>query len=156
MVGGNSYRYVDSAKDHGDVFVMQGNMDCHSHPPVMPRNICEVSAANKVENFVKRTHDEQLTDAALIVALRNNLPAIIEALRAQEWQPIETAPRDGTRFILASTVVHEQPVVWHFNAARNAWVNNRGHYRPADDMEPEVAPVWRPLPNPPAQEQGKP
>jgi len=92
-------------------------------------------------------------DARLYGHVINNLPAIIEALRAQEWQPIETAPRDGTRFILASTVVHEQPVVWHFNAARNAWVNDRGHYRPADDMDPEVAPVWRPLPNPPAQEQ---
>jgi hypothetical protein len=92
-------------------------------------------------------------DAALIVALRNNLPAIIEALRAQEWRDIETAPRDGTRFILASTVVHEPPDIWHFNAARSAWVNDRGHYRPADDIDPEIAPVWSPLPKPPAQEQ---
>jgi hypothetical protein len=72
-----------------------------------------------------------------------------------EWQPIETAPKDGTR-ILA--------VVQGFRPAVAYWQNNRGvfDFIDAEDMpspeawdeylrnEPEWTPThWMPLPEPP-------
>ena len=79
-------------------------------------------------------------DAALIVALVNNAPRLIEALRASEWQPIETAPRDQTWVICWGPD-------YGFGLAR---------FYPNIEWaeEPEYT-HWRPLPAPPATEAGE-
>lgn len=61
-------------------------------------------------------------------------PAIIEALRAQEWRPNTLVGRDGS-----------EQLVWR--KGYEPWVGRREDYGVTH---------WRPLPNPPAQEQGKP
>lgn len=123
VVAGQSYRHAVAELDHGPVFIMQDNMDLHSKPPVWPKNICEVSEANKVENFVKRTHDEQLSDAALIVALVNNLPTIVSALREvsalkEEVERLRGAVSHADRCqrfvkLVASQRLSEQALAWY-------------------------------------------
>ena len=90
--------------------------------------------------------------AKAIVILVNNLPAIIAALRAQEWQPIETAPRDGTRFLGMFQNAEISRVTWWSSrqAAQhgNGWVfSQNGLTTPTH---------WRPLPTPPAHDKGEP
>jgi hypothetical protein len=42
---------------------------------------------------------QQIADMQLVALLRNNLPAIMAALRGG-WQTIETAPKDGSYFLI--------------------------------------------------------
>lgn len=91
--------------------------------------------------------------AALIVALVNSLPQIIEALeRVDEWMPIETAPRDGTPLLLYrpwddKTMDAGYPgPIWH----SAGWGKSAF---PGDTFRGEATygkPThWRPLPAPP-------
>ena len=104
--------------------------------------------------------------AKAIVALVNNLPAIIAALRAQEWQDIETAPRDGTRVLLWMQPMNDARfaptdgphaafgtwVVWSDAMKRDgmrdgwSWYGSPLHY-PTH---------WQPEPTPPAHDKGEP
>lgn len=89
-------------------------------------------------------------DTGLIVTLVNNLPAIIAALRAQEWQPIETAPRDGMKVLLwPGYLMGGDPMTgWWARLARK-WVAAGEPF----DSQPTH---WRPLPTPPAHDKGEP
>lgn len=64
-----------------------------------------------------------------------------------EWQPIETAPKDG-RHIIGwfgdSDEKYAESVFWFDVAGRQAWLWTR------DCDEPELPPThWMPLPEPP-------
>lgn len=89
-------------------------------------------------------------DAALIVALRNALPAILSALRREEWQGIET--HDGTCFpVLVSRVEPGLHV-----ATTAAFVDVCGTWRvfrsEGGMCELPFSPThWRPLPPPPTK-----
>ena len=63
------------------------------------------------------------------------------ALEAQEWQPIETAPRDGRR-VLLWCMAWEAPSTGQFYGHRGWGLNCEDffHYQPTR---------WRPLPEPP-------
>lgn len=76
-------------------------------------------------------------DAALILALRNNLPQILAALRAQEWMPIETAPREEVLLYFPRIVTgaHRQSVLSEM--CRVGRVSDTPNRRPTH---------WRPLP----------
>ena len=79
------------------------------------------------------------------------------ALRAQEWQPIETAPRDGTWVLLRgqnSVGVPMVPVVGAWRPA-GAWKNgavwvDSGTFKVLIDLT-----EWRPLPTPPTSDKGE-
>jgi len=92
-----------------------------------------------------------LSDAlALVLGLDNEFPDIeIQVLAWAEWQPIDTAPKDGTR-IFAYCVEWEEPVVlrwlqrWHSMSGTWGWCDNSG------DMEQDYVPThWMPIPEPP-------
>src|SRR3989304_5829838 len=73
--------------------------------------------------------------------------ALLEA--AGEWQPIETAPRDGTEILLATTLFDGEPVIvsgWWFSSPKeidDGWETPVGFHG-----DP---PHWRHLPAPPEQ-----
>jgi hypothetical protein len=76
----------------------------------------------------------------------NRMHRLHRAAPSTAWQPIETAPRDGTEIIAASIYsVRDRPRVWNVyltcgDAA--GWVTTRGG---------KAAPThWMPLPEPPA------
>ena len=60
-----------------------------------------------------------------------------------EWQPIETAPKDGKRVLL-----HTEKPFWETIGARwvgsphNVWIADNGSYQ-------RRATLWMPLPEPP-------
>ena len=66
------------------------------------------------------------------------------------WQPIETAPKDGTRFFVASKygvdIAGWSDTIWA-NAGRGAWIVT--HMR-SDTEEAEQVTHWQPLPSPPS------
>jgi hypothetical protein len=68
-------------------------------------------------------------DAELMAKYRATARAALQAAEAAAWQPIETAPKDGTSVLV--TWVH------------SVWVNAEStHFMPPT--------LWRPLPEPPA------
>ena len=58
-----------------------------------------------------------------------------------EWQPIETAPRDGTDILVGYTT--GEICILHFDAATFAWWDHLGAYEFPDPTH------WMPLPPPP-------
>jgi hypothetical protein len=91
--------------------------------------------------------------------LLDELAAALEAAREDGWQPIETAPRDGTRILAMirwswsdGTDGEAQDVIyWHARA--QFWVcGTPMNY--VQVLDEGVAPThWRPLPAPPAIDQ---
>lgn len=86
----------------------------------------------------------------LIAMVRWNATGLIEALRSlpvsDGWLPIETAPRDGTRIVVAAYCDYNK--IWVFREdywrqyplsgdGFGCWPHNRSH--------------WRPLPAPPVE-----
>lgn len=74
--------------------------------------------------------------------------AFAEITRRQDWQPIETAPRDGTK-ILAWSGFWDKHHLVRWNQGENAWCEGSWCFGSVPDM------VWMPLPAPPAL-RGKP
>jgi hypothetical protein len=68
--------------------------------------------------------------------------------RSQEWQPIQTAPKDGACVLLYDNTC-EEPVVgfWHASGWLVAWDHSR-----YDTNFPGCDPThWMPLPEPPKE-----
>lgn len=69
-----------------------------------------------------------------------------------EWQPIETAPKDGNCVILGSATLGAEPAFWH-NGSGNYW-GLAGWYAERDRGILLARPFggfthWQPLPEPP-------
>jgi len=77
-------------------------------------------------------------------------------LEEREWQPIETAPKDGTKF-LAFWPEDEFPFVMHwaeFDPETAAEIGEKGYFTYSemaisDIGDPPEATHWMPLPDPP-------
>lgn len=103
-----------------------------------------------------------MTDEQGRADLIREAAAALEAAREDAWQPIETAPRDGTTVVVyfkghgPMTVAWEDP--WGDGPEGAIWcVTDHKHgppypvrgYRTGDDTH------WRPLPAPPAIDQAR-
>lgn len=76
-----------------------------------------------------------------------DLIAASDALRAMEWQPIETAPRDGTH-IFAGSLPGRWMCSAFFEEHDSQWYVVGSHWTDAHDGT--VNPThWQPLPSPP-------
>lgn len=68
-----------------------------------------------------------------------------------EWQPIETAPKDGTRIILGYSGSHSCEGFWMDDPSRNYW-EDIGWFDSDSDVlceHPRKPTHWMPLPKPP-------
>lgn len=96
--------------------------------------------------------------ALALLSERDALAAALEAAREDAWQPIETAPKDGTRVLLWYEW-NVLPVVGDFRHGRWWSVHSLGGnlaYKQGMDLEEVLRPTyWRPLPAPPAIDQAR-
>lgn len=98
-------------------------------------------------------------------SMNEKMSAELEELKAQQaWQPIETAPRDGSRIILHSYlgvgegyfVTRGEMLVEHYAEADQIggeYFWPKGWYG-SDDEEFKYPTKWQPLPQPPKTEEG--
>jgi len=75
------------------------------------------------------------------------------------WQPIETAPKDGTRiliwFVHANARFSKDPIAEGWAAAHEAhWIDHNGGGWTWHGIC-GVATLWQPLPNPPVTTEGQ-
>lgn len=116
------------------------------------------AAVERVENELSAVSDYGFVTA---VVRQSDLRLILAALAEREWRPIETAPRDGTRFDVWDLGGWRDPECWHASAEDAAELNEPGFvghlvYR-MDNGELNIvhcATDWMPLP-PPPQEGGE-
>lgn len=96
-------------------------------------------------------------DMALIAFMKSNLPAILSALRGEQWQGIETAPKDSSRVMLwlpeSATGRPARATEGRFAIPHEGAEDARGWWQTFDGMVPQGIPGspthWRPLPPPP-------
>lgn len=86
--------------------------------------------------------------------LDQQLEAALTAALAAMWQPIETAPKDGTRII---AVGWDWGIVWNERHVTTViWRQDREEWCETDDSEDDSACAylthWMPLPAPPVPE----
>jgi len=67
-----------------------------------------------------------------------------EAVLPSQWQPIETAPKDGTDVLIAE---YGDVAIAHWDRfGRGRWLGPRDNYGQCEIMQPTH---WLPLPEPP-------
>lgn len=79
-------------------------------------------------------------------ALRLSLDQANEQLRFREWQPIETAPKDGTHLLAYRPGWHMAEAWWRADVPDAGW-GGYGWFYPSWDQPTH----WQPLPAAPAQ-----
>lgn len=110
-----------------------------------------------------RRQAEDATEYTLAVENRE-LRAEVERLKREHWQPIETAPRDGTDVLIHGAIEPGSPgghsqSCWAGNTAVAGWWGSEEgdwvcYMDLPDDPRPPFDPThWRPLPPPPPQEE---
>lgn len=100
---------------------------------IAPKNggsdICEVH-----HTYERGDSGTSLANAELIVKAVNSY---------REWQPIETAPRDGTVVMLWWPYWRSRTVIGYYQSIAGTWCSNEA----LSDHEPPTH--WQPLPPPP-------
>jgi hypothetical protein len=111
--------------------------------------------------FLPQKTEETIQNAfealAHIATLRQQVAELVAFRETHQWQPIDTAPKDGSTFHINSGPVPgnaccsnvEEPgcgIEWRYNTLRTqGWTNSLT----------SLATHWQPLPTPPAAEGGQ-
>ena len=85
-----------------------------------------------------------ITDLRALLADLDDARAALTAAKAGGWVPIETAPKDGRRVLVAIEGV-DRAVVSFWSGA--GWATVDGH-----DWKGRPVTAWQPLPNPPKEQ----
>lgn len=138
------------SKYDGDVYMVQ------AAPPKM-HVLCRYNGDG--DGYTQQEVDNAAAIAAAVNFLRTHSAEIAGALRdAEGWQPIETAPRDGSRILAMirwswsdGTDGEAQDVIYWY-AGGKFWVcGTPMNY--VQGLDEGVEPThWRPLPAPPTQD----
>lgn len=130
-----------AATDCKDGFVHGTTINCQS---------CGISINDEYQDAAIAAWNTRAHSAEIAGALRD----------AERWQPIESAPRDGTYILLGYADSHSEEGRWMGDASRNHW-GETGWFASDDDVlceHPSKPTHWRPLPAPPtlnsAMQQG--
>jgi len=96
------------------------------------------------------SEDQVRANAALLAALRTALPALLDRIEAEEWRPIEEAPKDGMSILAIVAGTHPQtgepfvPEVVEWDEGDSCWWNCMWGY---DNAHSTYNPThWRHLP----------
>jgi hypothetical protein len=112
--------------------------------------ILETASIERDARVSELTRDEIEGLVHAVLATRALQPAAPEQIAEGEgWQPISTAPRDGTRIIVTRTAPtgrNPAKIVWGAEGAPQGW---RWRQQKVIRFEPTH---WRPLPAPPTNE----
>ncbi len=97
-----------------------------------------------IESAIKAIHAAGLSDTQSEQFLSNDhLRRIVEVVLSEQWEPIETAPKDGTSILL------DHPA-WGKRALRGAWDETWKAFSVHGFGCPPTQPShWHQLPNPP-------
>lgn len=83
----------------------------------------------------------------------DQMRAYVDADRAARWQPIETAPKDGTAVLVYQKIDGAHWLITPAYFAGGHWLIVCFH---DGNVEYEIAPsLWQPIPLPPAPNQGE-
>ncbi|MBP7704145.1 MAG: hypothetical protein KA105_02530 [Caulobacter sp.] len=120
----------------------------------------------KIVNSVSISPD----DAAFIAAIHTAFPLLLDRLKAEEWQPIETAPKDGSVIDVWREEGGRSEIYWGFphhecgemgglcdsdwhRIKKPGWVCS--HFGEFIGGRHNPFTHWRPLPAPPRAEEGE-
>lgn len=102
--------------------------------------------------YVRGGNHEDLEEANRIY---DGIPALLASPAAVGWQPIETAPKDGTAFIATGLNYGKDSGPRHYCMA--LW--EQGEWREASEWNGHSSLAylthWQPLPSPPAKRNAK-
>lgn len=96
--------------------------------------------------FAPGEHIKSRHHAALAALMFNNLPAIIAALREQEWQPIETAPKGLGQLILGHAEQRWIRFGRYYPEFRKWYYSGTNERQQYSETEGGVPTHWRPIP----------
>ncbi|MGX5719876.1 hypothetical protein [Shinella zoogloeoides] len=110
----------------------------------IPDNVWEV--ARSLRNVVNWQSNGSIENIAKV---------LIAFSKRDQWQPIETAPKDGTRILLVGGVFHDIPFAgyWNFSpyAPDRPWTTVVGRLT----LYEHCPTHWMPLPSPPRTKEGE-
>lgn len=107
-----------------------------------------------VEKVVQKI-DHMFNNRTLIGERYHIVRAAIEAYEQEQWQPIDTAPKDGTEVLLSygkdcfSGYWEAQPNHWH----EIGWQEEDARQGAYIHRHPQRPTHWRPLPTPPKEKK---
>ena len=116
-----------------------------------------IKAAIAAADAVLRTHKMPIGAAEFPDLRRDMFAAAVEAAEGAGWQPIETAPRDGTRILATGGGLGGEVDAVKYNDHVGCW--DSAEYT-LDDRDDEsdgyCRPTrWRRIPTPPAEQGGQ-
>lgn len=104
---------------------------------------------------------EETARMLALILVREHHKQLREALQAQidgGWQPIETAPKDGTAILGTSNkVLGSVPITCHWHSEWNEWVFSMAFGEPIRGGCTYVTKPthWQPLPTPPKEDAAR-